>query len=176
MTDKSKYYINEEALYDEMLKWKKQLEIDEKTQMPEPVAKAVMLIANNLAKRYNFNGYTSTWKDEMIGDAIEYCLRYLKNFDPYKYNKPYSYITQICYNAFKQRLKKEKKALTVKYKVFTEQAMDFDEDPDNNEHSMNYEYYLSMVERVSEYENNLNSKREEKETKSRNHQILEKFS
>jgi DNA-directed RNA polymerase specialized sigma24 family protein len=62
-------------------------------------------MANKLATRYNFNGYT--YIDEMIGDGILRCVEAFKSFDPTRSN-PFSYFTVILYRTFVQRIKKEK--------------------------------------------------------------------
>jgi hypothetical protein len=53
----------------------------------------------------------------MIGDGIENCILYIKNFDPDKSSNPFAYFTQIIYYAFLRRIEKEKKGLYTKYKA-----------------------------------------------------------
>jgi hypothetical protein len=52
----------------------------------------------------------NTYKEEMIGDAVEKMIKALWNqkYDPEKGN-PFSYFTQISFNAFCNRIKKEKR-------------------------------------------------------------------
>jgi len=66
------------------------------------------LISNRLGFAPNFINYT--YKEEMIGDAIVKMLYALKNkkFNPDKGNA-FPYFTTIAYNAFCNRIKKEKK-------------------------------------------------------------------
>ena len=54
---------------------------------------------------------------EMIGDCIENCIQYIKNFNPEKSSNPFAYFTQIIYYAFIRRIQKEKKQLYIKYKT-----------------------------------------------------------
>jgi hypothetical protein len=39
-----------------------------------------MKIAENLTNKHSYIKYS--WKSEMIGDAIENCVRYLHNYNP----------------------------------------------------------------------------------------------
>lgn len=78
------------------------------------IGECIWLIANRLSTNRNFIGYS--YREEMIGDAIENCLRYLHNFNPDKSNNPFAYFTQIMYYAFLRRIEKEKKQSYIKYK------------------------------------------------------------
>jgi hypothetical protein len=82
------------------------------------IGAAILQIANRRTYSWNFISYTQHWKEEMIGDAVETCVRYAHNYNPEKYNNPFAYITQLVTNALKQRIKTEKKKLYVKYKLF----------------------------------------------------------
>lgn len=85
-----------------------------KPPIPEYVAECILAIANRLALKPNFSGYT--YKDDMIGDAIENCIQYVDNFDPTKSKNPFAYFTQIIYYAFLRRIDKEKKQTYIKFK------------------------------------------------------------
>ena len=67
----------------------------------------ILDIASNLTFHKNFIKYT--YKDELIGDAIENCIRYFDNFNIKKSKNPFAYFTQISYYAFLRRIKKEYK-------------------------------------------------------------------
>jgi len=72
-------------------------------------------IATHLSFRPNFINYT--YREEMVGDGIENCIRYAKNFNPEKSKNPFAYFTQIIYYAFLRRIAKEKKQTTIKEKI-----------------------------------------------------------
>jgi len=78
-----------------------------------------MLIAEGLSHKPGFINYP--FRDDMVGDAIENCVRYAHNFDSDKYSNPFAYFTQICYYAFIRRIGKEKKQLYVKMKAIEAQ-------------------------------------------------------
>lgn len=75
-----------------------------------------LLLAQNLSTSFKFRGYT--FKDEMVGDAIENMTRYAHNFDETKTGKTgaFSYFTQISYFAFLRRIEKEEKQYRTKVK------------------------------------------------------------
>lgn len=89
-------------------------EDDPKPKINDTIGKNILDIATNLAFRHNFINYT--YRDEMIGDAIETCIRYADNFDPEKSNNPFAYFTQICYYSFVRRINKEAKQQDIKKK------------------------------------------------------------
>jgi len=118
---KSNHYIDNKLFYTEMVKfWNSCQEAnrlnEERPPIPEYVGKCIMLIAQRLATRPNFIGYS--YRDEMIGDGIENCLTYIHNFNPEKSTNPFAYFTQIIYYAFLRRIQKEKKQLYIKHKSF----------------------------------------------------------
>lgn len=82
------------------------------------IGQAIIDIATRRTYSRNFVGYTPAWKEEMIGDAIETCARYAHNYNPFKYNNPFAYITQLVTNAIILRIKREKKQTYIKFKSF----------------------------------------------------------
>jgi hypothetical protein len=76
--------------------------------MTEDLGKAVQDIATRLGFMPNFLNYT--YKDEMIGDAVEKMMKALwnKKYDIER-GSPFSYYTKIAFNAFCNRIKKEKR-------------------------------------------------------------------
>ncbi len=104
------HYIDKKELTKEVGDWaarvREQIANGEKPEkMTDYIGEAVWMICNNLALRSNFNNYT--YLDEMIGDAIENCVRYLKAFDSSKSNNAFGYITTIASRAFIRRIAKE---------------------------------------------------------------------
>ena len=73
-------------------------------------------IATHLSYRPNFINYT--YREEMVGDGIENCIRYAKNFNPEKSKNPFAYFTQIIYYAFLRRIAKEKKQTTIRKRLY----------------------------------------------------------
>ena len=115
-----KHYVDNKRLYEEMCVYIREYNdaVADGKQTPRVsnyIGECVWLIANRLSTNRNFIGYT--YRDEMIGDAIENCLRYIHNFNPEKSNNPFAYFTQIMYYAFLRRIDREKKQTYIKYKT-----------------------------------------------------------
>lgn len=124
-TNQKANYVNNKELYAAICKWKQECYVAEKTvKQNDTIGKAIMLISEGLSKRFNFSGYSSSWKEEMISDGIEASIKGLINFDETKYNNPHAYITQACFNAFVQRIKKERKEMAKKYSYFVNNVYD----------------------------------------------------
>ena len=95
----------------------------EKDQVPPKVtdyiATCFMKISEGLSHRPNFVRYT--YRDEMVMDAVENCLRAIRNYKietATRTGNPnaFSYFTQICFFAFIRRITKEKKQQEIKLK------------------------------------------------------------
>jgi methyl-accepting chemotaxis protein len=105
--------------------------------MPRYVAECFLKIAEGLSHKSNFVRYT--YREEMVMDAVENCLRAVQNYDidaATRKGKPnaFGYFTQISWYAFLRRIQKEKKQQDVRLKFLSESAIeefmiDPDEDP-----------------------------------------------
>ena len=116
---KKKNYVNNKDLLESLIQYKeacKEAEDsgDEIPRVPDYIGEAIFMIANRLATKPNFSGYS--YKDDMISDGIENCLQYIHNFDPEKSKNPFAYFTQIIWYAFLRRIQKEKKQLYIRFK------------------------------------------------------------
>ena len=83
------------------------------SDVTEFMAECFMNIGIGLSHRKNFQRYT--YRDEMILDGLEYCVKYVHNFDPEKSGNPHSYFTTIMWRAFIRRIEKEKKQEYIKF-------------------------------------------------------------
>ena len=120
-------YINNKEFYQELVKFKDSCNAAEKAgdpvpRIPEKIGEAFFMIANKLANKGNFIGYT--YKDEMINDALENCVVAVHSFNPEKSKNPFAYFTQIIWYAFLRRIEKEKKQTYIKYKSLEEVVVD----------------------------------------------------
>ena len=86
--------------------------------LSEAIGKAILMIAHRRTYSRNFIGYTQLWKEAMIDDAVEACVKYVHNYNPEKYNNPFAYVTQIINNALINRIRIEKTHLYIRYKSF----------------------------------------------------------
>jgi DNA-directed RNA polymerase specialized sigma24 family protein len=107
-------YINNKDFYAAIVEYRDFVALNPDAKIPNYIGLCVMQICNRLSIKREFNGYT--YKDEMIDDAIENCIRAVNGFDPEKSSNPFAYFTQIAWNAFLRRIAKEKKEVYVKHK------------------------------------------------------------
>lgn len=141
-------YVDNKKLYEDMVDWHNRRQSNPSAPMGNYTANAIILIANNLVKRWNFSSYT--WKDEMSLDAIEICCRYLHKYD-IQYKNVHAYITKMCERACINRLKKENHQTKVKYKWYLEAIPDIEEfDDDGNHVQIDYSFYKDIGEKLKE--------------------------
>lgn len=156
--DKREHYVDNDLLYEEMVKWtNKNKGRIKRTALPDIVARGVIDIANGLIKRYNFSGYSDNWKQDMIADGIEDCIKGLHNFDPNKSKNVYGYINQTCWYAFIRRIKTEKRDTAILYKyymynVYGELGDDIEADE---------EFIQDIYGKMNEYEESIKVKKKE---------------
>ena len=92
---------------------------EEKDVIPDYIAQCFLRIAEGLSYKSNFIGYS--YREEMVMDAVENCLKAINNYNIEKAtrtNKPnaFAYFTQISWYAFIRRITKEKKQQDIKFK------------------------------------------------------------
>lgn len=113
-------------------------------QISNYLGECILKIANNLANKGNFNGYS--FKDEMICDGIENCIKYFDKFDPAKSSNPFSYYTQIIYFAYLRRIAKEKQQYQLKHKIIQSVGnivFELQEQDDDQEFVNSYREFLA---------------------------------
>ena len=89
--------------------------------VPNYIAQGFQQIAEGLSHRPNFISYS--YRDEMVMDAIENCLKAIRNYNidaATRTGNPnaFAYFTQISYWAFLRRIAKEKKQQDIKDSYF----------------------------------------------------------
>ena len=90
--------------------------IDE-PRITEYIGSCFLKIAEGLSHKPNFSGYT--YREEMVMDAVENCIKAIMNYDVKKATRTglpnaFAYFTQITYYAFLRRIAKEKKHQDIK--------------------------------------------------------------
>lgn len=148
-------YVDNKKLTKELGIWAKkvreQLECGEKPdKMTDYIAQCVFDICHNMSYKASFINYT--YKDEMIGDAIENCVRYLKNFDVEKNQNAFGYVSTIAYYAYIRRIKKENKRhvehLLYIRKTFSEDEIRTALDADNPNDVKSYTTYVDYMQSI----------------------------
>jgi DNA-directed RNA polymerase specialized sigma24 family protein len=79
----------------------------------EALGSMLLLIATRYAEKGSFAGYS--WKDDMIGDAVLTCIKYMHNFDPsIEGANPFAYFSKVVHNSFLNYISKQKKHSNIK--------------------------------------------------------------
>ena len=96
-------------------------------KVPDYIAQCFLRIAEGLSHKANFIRYT--YREEMVMDAVENCLKAIGNYDlaaATRTGKPnaFAYFTQITWYAFLRRITKEKKQQDIKLKYLTKSGIE----------------------------------------------------
>jgi DNA-directed RNA polymerase specialized sigma24 family protein len=83
-----------------------------KLPIDDYLGKVILEIATRLSYRPNFIQYT--YRQDMIGDAVENLLKVVDNFDYQKSKYPFAYFTQIAWHAYVRRIQAEQKQQKIK--------------------------------------------------------------
>ena len=173
-------FVDNEKFYEEMVSWKKALYknreqgIDERPIIPEYIGECIWKIAFRYATKPNWR---NSYNEDMVGDAVEECIKYLDRFDESKSKNPFSYFTQIVYYSFLRKISSEKKQLYIKYKVILNSEIDDFFEGGENDVAYTKEDLLSRFqanEFVEYYENNVKRTRKKKPRKQKENILVEK--
>jgi hypothetical protein len=101
--DKAKYYVEPKKFDEEIMLYYSNGIIS------NDLAEMISKISNKLSYAPNFINYS--YREEMVGDGIIRMMKALiaKKYCHTKGTNPFSYFTRIAFNAFRNRIKKEKK-------------------------------------------------------------------
>ena len=109
-----RHYVNNKDFYQAIVDYRSRLQEDPSARVPEYIGLCIFNICERLSTKPNFIGYS--FRDEMVADGIENCIRAVPLFDPNKTSNPFAYFTQIAWNAFIRRITSEKREQYVKHK------------------------------------------------------------
>ena len=104
--------------------------------VPDYIASCILRMCEGLSHKSNFIRYT--YREEMVMDGVENCLKALANYDgdaKTRSGNPnaFGYFTQISWFAFLRRITKEKKQQELKLRFIAESGLDeFMVDPDED--------------------------------------------
>mgnify|MGYP003417715570 FL=1 len=124
---KERHYVSKEDFFNAIVKRKALLKTYQekleqgldvkKPQISNEIGEYIVKICTNLSKKSNFaKKRYDGFRADMIGDAIEQCVRYIDSFNPEVSNNPFSYFTQTAYYRYIDRIKVEDKETYLKYK------------------------------------------------------------
>ena len=90
-------FVDNEKFYNEMVSWKQALYknrengSDERPEIPEYIGECIWKIAFRYATKPNWR---NSYNEDMVGDAVEECIKYLDRFDETKSKNPFCCIVQ----------------------------------------------------------------------------------
>ena len=126
------HYVNNAQFSQAVVDYVKTVREAKKEERPLPVvtdyiAQCFLKICEGLSHKANFVRYT--YREEMVMDAVENCLKAIENYDIDKATrtgKPnaFAYFTQIAWYAFLRRIEKEKKQQDIRLKYISESGLD----------------------------------------------------
>lgn len=183
------FYVSNKELYDVYVEWLKQVKIatdagKDAPVMPAFIAESIMKICTRLSYNAKFINYS--FKEEMIGDAIYDCVKYVDKFKPTYIAKkgefagqevkgnPFSYITTIAFNAFLRRIDNEKKQSYVKAKIIADTPIhEFFDSIDSDDIEMQQAFTEFIRENGENLTNNTPQAIKKKAKKMRELELLE---
>jgi DNA-directed RNA polymerase specialized sigma24 family protein len=152
-------YVCNADLYQAYVDWNKEIleareSGKEDPQIPNYIAESILKICHRLSFRPNFINYS--YREDMVGDALENCIKTAKNFNPAKSINPFSFVTTIAFNAFLRRIETEKKQSYVKGKMIEDMPLDELMDvQDHDDDIISYHNQFIEFLRENNYTNNL---------------------
>lgn len=120
--------------------------------VPDYVAESFLKIAEGLSHKSNFVRYT--YREEMVMDAVENCLRAIENYDIEAATRTgkanaFAYFTQITWYAFLRRIAKEKKQQDIKLKWLSQiDISEFIEEGNDETNSQIQNFVDGLRERI----------------------------
>lgn len=126
------HYVNNRDFSNAVVEYVRSVKDAEESESDIPkvtdyIATSFMKIAEGLSHKSNFIRYT--YREEMVMDAIENCLKAINNYNieaATRSGNPnaFAYFTQICWYAFLRRIAKEKKQQDIKMKYISQSPFD----------------------------------------------------
>ena len=165
-TKESEHYVNNKEFSQAVIEYvtsaKEAEEAGEEYPMvPNYIAECFLRISNRLSYKSNFINYT--YRDEMVMDAVENCLKAIKNYNVEAATRSgnpnaFAYFTQISWYAFIRRINKEKRQQEIKMRYLSKTDLDtfmegqFDRDEDPEMHAAITGYVDTLRQKMDEFQ------------------------
>lgn len=161
---KDEHYVNGPQLHNALKEWYESGD----EEIPMTIASAIMQICHRLGSRNNFKNYT--YIDEMINEAEVACFAAVrhKKYDPYQYENPFAYFTQIAYNEFRRILKLEQRETYIKHESLMLHMIDTAANGEMVEYTMDDSGRLDNL--VAKFSGKKNDKKDRPDADSGEHQ------
>lgn len=176
---KSPYWVDNKKLNEHFIIYHKKKQEALAQGLPIPpitdnfIGDCIIKITTGMAFNFRFRNYHSNWKQEMISDGIETAVKYSHNYNPFRYDEngnliqpnPHAYISMLVYNAFIQRIKREKEEEYIKKVLFLQHGgFAAGSEEDMSEYDFDgisaTDFYQSFVSDVAEYEQKIENKKQ----------------
>ena len=172
----SVHYVNNAEMLAAIKEYKQQIQDardrgDEDPRIPEYIGECILKIANRLSHKANFINYS--YREDMILDGIENCMKCINGFDPNKSSNPFSYFTQVIYFAFLRRIAKEKKQSYIKGKLIREMPFESFELQDHDDDGEFMNAYTAFIQSHQNFDDSFEKKKDKK--KDTKKQSLDEF-
>ena len=157
------HYVNNKEFSQAVVDYVKRVEEAEAAGEPRPevtpyIAECFIKIAEGLSRKPNFVRYT--YRDEMVMDAVENCLKAITNYNietATRTGNPnaFAYFTQISYYAFLRRLAKEQRQADIYHKYINDGGLEefIDQTGDQTIDSKSRSYMDKLRERIDDVHN-----------------------
>lgn len=126
------HYVNNKDFSQAVVEYCKQIAEAKSNKQPIPtvpnyIAECFLKIAEGLSHKSNFIRYT--YREEMVMDAVENCLRAIENYNIDAATRTglpnaFAYFTQISWYAFLRRIAKEKKHQEVRLRYLAQSGIE----------------------------------------------------
>jgi hypothetical protein len=180
MSKHKPYYVDNRRLYEEIVKYKVKCKEHaergiEEPRIPNYVGESISKIAEKLSYKPCFINYS--FREEMVGDGVENCIMYFKDYNPEKGQNPFAYFTQIIWYAFLRRIGKEEKNRYTTYKYFQESFVNTGDTnflvDDNDNHLISYQMYDNINEFMGRFEQKeKDKKKKRKDSKNSKKELM----
>jgi hypothetical protein len=162
------HYVDNKKFFEEILKHKEKMLEHEKKGLEPPrlndyIGEVIWKIAEKLSTKPCFINYS--YRDEMISDGIENCIKYFNDFDPNKGSNPFAYFTQVIYFAFLRRINEEEKKRYTIYKNFQETIVNYGHAQLLTDNEDNHLISGQIYDNISEFMDRFEKKEEAKKLK-----------
>src|ERR1700690_1537195 len=112
------HYVTNAVFLEKILDYKKAIKQAEKEnklkpQIPDDLARILILICEGMSMRYNFKNYS--FREDMVCNALLICVKFIGNFDPKKSVNPFGFFSSCAFRSMVNTIKSEKKQFSLRF-------------------------------------------------------------
>lgn len=142
-------YVDNEKFLEALKEYKVLVDDAAAKGLPKPrlsnyIGECILLIATRTSYKRNFINYS--YRDEMIADGVENCIRYISSFDPSIGTNPFAYFTTVVSYAAIRRLVKEKRQAYIRSKLIQDMPFEMFELQDHDDNGAFQNTYIEYMQ------------------------------